>query len=258
MLSVRNLEYRVGKKEILRGITTEFSPGTFHVIVGPNGSGKSTFLKTFSGELKPQHGEVIYDKQDVFSINKTELARKRAVLSQQAELHFPLSVEEIVMMGRYPHFAYKPTPNDHAICSDAMKNMDVEDLIDRDYLTLSGGEKQRVQFARVLAQLSGNGSEFQKYLFLDEAVSHLDLKHQHQLLNIAKAICSQGAVVIAILHDLNLSINYADRIVFMKQGKIVYDLGEGDSISSSIIKDVFDVDARIISPGNGHKPIVVF
>ena len=142
MLSVNNISYQVGKKTIINGITTTFEPGLFHVIVGPNGSGKSTFLKIFSGELKPQAGKVLYDEKDVFQIDKTTLAKRRAVMSQQPELHFPLTVAEIVMFGRYPHFTYKPSKNDESICRSAMEKMEVWHLAERDYLTLSGGEKQ--------------------------------------------------------------------------------------------------------------------
>src|SRR5262245_46569540 len=129
MLSVTDISYRAGRKEILKNITTSFEPGVFHVIAGPNGSGKSSFLKVFSGEVKPQQGSVLYDGEDVFHIGKTAIAKRRAVMSQQPELHFPLAVSEIVMMGRYPHFVYKPSKHDEAICFDAMKKMEVDDLV---------------------------------------------------------------------------------------------------------------------------------
>lgn len=257
MLSLTDIKYHVGKKEILNGISTDFEPGLFHVIVGPNGSGKSTFLKVFSGELKPQHGNVLYDAKNIFHLAKTTLAKRRAVMSQQPELYFPLTVSEIVMMGRYPHFTYKPSKNDEAICLMAMKKMEVEDLIERDYLTLSGGEKQRVQFARVLSQVWESESGERKFLFLDEAVSHLDLKHQHQLLQIAKEFCRREATVIAILHDLNLAITYADRILFMKQGKVIHELPGINDITPAIIKEVFDVDTKIFYTDT-NKPVVVF
>src|SRR5262245_16300086 len=108
MLRAENIFYGVGSKKILQGITTSFEPGLFHVIVGPNGSGKSTFLKVFSGELKPQQGTVSYNGENILHINKNDLARQRAVMSQQPELHFPLIVSEVVMMGRYPHFDFRP------------------------------------------------------------------------------------------------------------------------------------------------------
>jgi iron complex transport system ATP-binding protein len=257
MLSVRDVKFHAGSKEILKGITTTFEPGLFHVIVGPNGSGKSTFLKIFSGEQKPQQGKVLYDEQDVFAINKTALARRRAVMSQQPELHFPLTVAEIVMFGRYPHFTYKPSKKDELICRQALEIMEVASLMQRDYLTLSGGEKQRVQFARILAQVWEAEEGEKKYLMLDEAISHLDLKHQHQLLKMAKDFCSRQATVIAILHDLNLAMHYADRILFMKDGRIVHELLKTGDLTPDIIREVFEVESGILYTDSG-KPVLVF
>jgi iron complex transport system ATP-binding protein len=257
MIKAENIHWGVGRKRILQGITTIFTEGLFHVILGPNGSGKSTFLKVFSGELKPKEGNILYDGQDVFRMDKTALAKQRAVMSQQPELNFPLAVSEVVMMGRYPHFDYAPSKLDEEICMQAMNKMDVDHLIERDFLTLSGGEKQRVQFARVLSQVWDPESKGRKFLFLDEAVSHLDLKHQHQLLRIAKEFCGAQSTVIAILHDINLSLTYADRILFMKQGQIVYDVNKLSDVSTDIIRDVFDVSSTILHLDN-HKPVVVF
>jgi iron complex transport system ATP-binding protein len=257
MLSIEDIKYNAGNKEIIKGINTVFEPGLFHVIVGPNGSGKSTFLKIFSGELKPQRGKVLYDGQDVFSLDKTTVARRRAVMSQLPELQFPLSVGEIVMFGRYPHFTYKPSKNDELICNKAMDKMEISAMTDRDYLTLSGGEKQRTQFARVLAQIWEAEQGEKKFLFLDEAISHLDLRHQHQLLQIAREFCGRQSTVIAILHDLNLAMQYADRILFMKEGRIVYELPKDGELTPAMIRDVFEVDVTILYTDSG-KPVLVF
>jgi iron complex transport system ATP-binding protein len=258
MLSVKGITYQVGKKSILNGITTEFSKGQFHVIVGPNGSGKSTFLKIFSGELKPSSGEVIYDDEVIHTTQKLKLAKKRAVMSQQPELHFPLAVSEVVMMGRYPHFNFKPSSTDIAICKEAMQKTEVEEFADRNYLTLSGGEQQRVQFARVLSQIWETNNNDHKYLFLDEVVSHLDLKHQQQVLQIAKTLCENNVTVICILHDLNLALRYADRILFMKDGAICHEFIKGQTLSPEIIKEVFEVNVSILHDENSATPLLIF
>jgi len=257
MLSTKDISYRAGGKQILQGITVRFASGLFHVIVGPNGSGKSTFLKIFSGQLKPQEGTVSYNGKNVFQIDKTELARRRAVMSQEPEIHFPLTVSEVVMMGRYPHFDFRPGKYDEHICRYAMMLADVVEFAERDYMTLSGGEKQRVHFARVLAQIGNEGMD-DKFLFLDEAVSHLDLKHQQQLLQTTKKFCDKTFTAVVILHDINLSLRYADRILFMKDGRIVYETSNCSTLTPDIIKDVFDVDARIIHPKDSDRPVVVF
>jgi iron complex transport system ATP-binding protein len=138
-----------------------------------------------------------------------------------------------------------------------MRKMDVEEFMDRDYLTLSGGEKQRVQFARVLAQIGELNTNETKYLFLDEAVSHLDLKHQQKLLDVTKELCRKGVLVICILHDLNLAFSYADRILFMKDGNIAYETFDCSEINTDTIKNIFDVEVKLLQREN-QKPVIVF
>ena len=112
MLKTKNISYSIGKKQILKNISADFAPGEFSMIVGPNGSGKSTFLRIFSGEINQFNGEVLYGEKNIHAITKEQLATYRAVMSQQTELGFPLTVEEVVMMGRYPHFTFNPGKKD--------------------------------------------------------------------------------------------------------------------------------------------------
>src|SRR5260221_4331598 len=206
MLNIENLVCKIGRKSIVDGVSLSFEPGRLHVIVGPNGSGKSTLLKAFSGEWTPTAGAITYDGTNLNQLDKISLARRRAVMTQLPELHFPLSVDEIVMMGRYPHFSFRPTPNDRAICEQVMLHMSIQSLSGRDYLTLSGGERQRVQFARALAQIWEAPPTGSRYLFLDEPVSSLDIHYQHQLLQLARDLVKANIVLIAILHALNLAL----------------------------------------------------
>lgn len=258
MLEARGIRHAIGGKTILDGIDASFAPGMFHVIVGPNGSGKSTFLKVFSGETKPTAGEVRYDGHDVFGMDRKEVARMRAVMSQNPELHFPLRVYDIVMMGRYPHFGLVHSKHDEAIVAKAMASAGVTEFSERDYLTLSGGEQQRVQFARALAQIWESPVGHARFLFLDEAVSHLDLKYQHQVLGLARGLTKEGVTVIAILHDLNHALTYGDRILFMKRGRIAHDVQGGHGLDAGMIKEVFDVEARVVDTGMAGRPVVIF
>lgn len=258
MLKVQNVHYNIGLKKILNGISIDFAPGLFHVILGPNGSGKSTFLKVFSGEIKPAKGSVFYDVKDIFSISKIAVAQKRSVMSQQADLQFPLFAGEIVMMGRYPHFNYKPAANDYAICNTVIDQMQLKDFLDRDFLTLSGGEKQRVQFGRALAQIWEVPKDGCRYLFLDEPVNNLDIHYQHQFLQLAKTFTTRNTVTIAILHDINLAIEYADTISFLKAGNLVSHGLPADIITAEMINDVFNIPVKIIEHPSTKNPLIVY
>lgn len=257
MLSAENISYKVGSKYLLEKSSAQFETGKFHVIMGANGAGKSTLLKLLAGDQNTCSGNVVLFGKDLSRYSKKELATKRSVLSQHYNITFPISVEDIVLMGRYPYFSSIPTSRDISICKEAMQLLDVSGLRERDYNTLSGGEAQKVQMARVLSQIWEAREGEDKLLFLDEPVSHLDIKYQHQLLKAAKKLCIQNTTVIAVLHDINLSIAYADRILFMKQGKIVHDTIEVFKISTEVIREVFDVSSKIVYPAN-HKPVVIF
>ncbi|HEY4150980.1 MAG TPA: heme ABC transporter ATP-binding protein [Chitinophagaceae bacterium] len=258
MLSVENIVHRIGSKQILNGISTVFEPGLFHVIVGPNGSGKSTFLKIFSGEQRPTEGRVLYDGSDVFQLSKLFVAQRRAVMSQQPELHFPLTVAEVVMMGRYPHFTYRPSRRDESICREVIGKMEISPFLQRDYLTLSGGEKQRVQFARALAQLWEPPAKGSRYLLLDEPISSLDIHYQHQFLQIARQLTEEKIVLVAVLHDINLAIQYADSILFMKEGRQVAKGHPATIVTTELIKDVFNIPVVLIENPVLQKPLVVY
>jgi len=258
MLSIKNISYSVGRKEIVKDISVDFLPGEFTMILGPNGSGKSTFLKLFSGELKAKEGSISYSDKKLTGIKKEELAKVRAVMSQQPELGFPLSVEEVVMMGRYPHFTFNPGMHDENICNEVIMQMKIENLKDRNYLTLSGGEKQRVQFARVLAQIWDMPSDGHRYLFLDEPLTNLDINYQQEFLTIARSLTKTDTVLVAVMHDINLAVQYADKLIFLKDGEMVSYGDPLDILSEDLIKNVFNVDTRIIQNPITGLPLMVY
>src|SRR5436190_10546335 len=173
MLEASNITFRVGNKELISDVSLSFEPGKLHLIIGPNGAGKSTLIKVLARLLRPQLGSVAYEGADVSASREVDLAKHRAVLSQAVEVAFPLSVREVVMMGRYPHFGGHPGPRDEEIVDEMMQFFDVTEFKDRDYQTLSGGERQRVNFARVLAQVwhgspvesNGSSSVASRFLF---------------------------------------------------------------------------------------------
>jgi iron complex transport system ATP-binding protein len=258
MVRAEGISFSIGKKQLLKPTTLSFEEGKFHVIMGANGAGKSTLLKILSGDQEPTEGRVYVEEKLLSSYSKKELALKRAVLSQHYHLAFPITVNEIVLMGRYPFFNVNPSAKDRIICGKAMALMEVEDFAERDYTTLSGGEAQKVQMSRVLSQIWNEGGEERKVLFLDEPVSHLDVKYQYQLMRIAKEFCQQNTMVIAILHDINLAISFADRILFMKEGEVKHIVENAIHITSAIIEDTFGVSSVILHNEKHPKPIVIF
>lgn len=258
MVKAENVLYKVGKKTLLHSTCAQFEAGKFHVIMGANGAGKSTFLKTLSGNLPPTGGHVWIEEKRIEQYAHKQLALKRAVLSQQYHLSFPIPVFDVVMMGRYPHYTNTPSHTDKNICHQALDLMQMTSFADRDYTTLSGGEAQKVQMSRVLAQIWNEDKMENKILFLDEPVSSLDVKYQYQLMKIAKDGCQQNTTVIAVLHDINLAIAFADRILFMKEGSLTHDMQNVANISPSLIQEIFGIQSSIVQVPHHDKPIVVF
>ncbi|POY36230.1 heme ABC transporter ATP-binding protein [Solitalea longa] len=256
MLKLENLRFSIGGNEIIKGVSGEFEPGKLSMIIGPNGSGKSTLLKMMSGTLTPTMGTVWLGDSVLKKQSEKKLAKYRAVLSQQTDMPFPLTVEEVVMMGRYPHFHYKASVKDVEICHLALERLQMKSFANRNYLTLSGGEQQRVHFARVLAQIWEPPKQGLRYLFLDEPITSLDLGYQHEFLKIAKEIALENTVVVAIIHDLNLAMQYADYLVAIKAGRIVSEGRPGVALTEKLMLDLYGVPARIIYPQEVDFPIV--
>lgn len=259
MLTAKNISVTLGEKVILHNLSVTLEPGLLHVILGPNGAGKTTLLKTLGGEINHYQGTVYYTNEDLKKISVKKLATQRAVLSQQVELNFPLTVEEVVMMGRYPHFDTHPTKKDYSICQDVLNELEISSFKGQNYLTLSGGEKQRVQFARILAQIwEPPANQGCRYLFLDEPLHSLDINFQHELLKKAKSLLKSPIVVVAIIHDLNLAFQYGDNLLLLKNGQLV---AEGNPVSiaqKKVLEDSFGMSPTfLINPLTGG-PLVVF
>jgi len=255
MVEVKGVTYRVGGPNgprILDDVTARFEACKFNVILGPNGAGKSTLLRVATGLLRPSAGEVRYGDRPVTAFGADELARTRAVLSQHVELAFPLRAEEVVLMGRYPHYGAAPTSRDREIVSRALEIVGMTEKRRQPYPTLSGGEQQKVQLARVLAQIWNlDDSHEHKYLFLDEPTSSLDVHYQLHLLDVARDLLAHNCTVIAVLHDLNVAFQYGEHLFVIDGGRIAYETSDASAISAELIERVFRVRATRLGE-DGH------
>ena len=219
MLFVDNLSYVAGGRFLLREVSFVLKPGELLAVVGPNGAGKSTLLKLLIGDLTPSAGSVVLDEFLLSRWSALEQAKRRAVLPQESSLSFPFSVSEVALMGRNPHGG--TSANDRRISEAALERTGSFGLAHREYPTLSGGEKQRVQLSRVLSQIWEAPETGNRYLFLDEPTNNLDLAHQHHSLGVAKGFAREGTGVLVVLHDLNLAAQYADRVLILCRGGMV-------------------------------------
>lgn len=254
MISVKNLRYSIGKKRLVDGLNFEVCPGELMAIVGANGAGKSTLLKLLCKELNFESGEILIRGQPLRKYNQNAMAKFRAVLSQQTTLSVSFKVYELVTMGRYPHFNNHPDNYDLDIIQRAMEETGVSQFSQRDYSTLSGGEQQRVQLARVIAQIYDQPGGI---LFLDEPTNGLDLRYQQQILGLARSLADRGYCVVSVLHDVNIAARYADKVLMMKKGKTVAFGAPSDVINCENIHQAFNIHVKLIQDDEFRCPFVV-
>jgi iron complex transport system ATP-binding protein len=254
VIKATSLTYRLGPKSLLQNVSLSARPGEVLGIIGANGAGKSTLLKLLSSDLKPSAGEVIFEGKKLAQWPAAALARRRAVLTQQHTLVLAFEVRELVLLGRYPHFGGQPTAHDHAIVAAALDLVGLRHLAGREYPTLSGGEQQRAQLARVLAQVweAENG-----FLLLDEPLTGLDLRHQHQTLAVARQLARRGFGVIAVLHDLNLAAQYADQVLLLHQGRAVASGPPAEVLTPDYIHLGFGVEVELLTHPSLGCPLIV-
>jgi iron complex transport system ATP-binding protein len=258
MLEANNVTFKVGNRELISDVSVKFAPGQLHLIIGPNGAGKSTLIKVLARSLRPQAGSVKYEGSDVSSSIESELAKRRAVLSQAVEVAFPLTVREVVMMGRYPHFGGRPGPVDEKIVDELMDFFDVTEFRARNYQTLSGGERQRVNFARVLSQLRISDHDKPaltensqilscRYLFLDEPLTFLDIHHQIEFMKKVREFASAlDVVTVGVVHDLNLAARFADQLVVLNDGRVEASGTASEVLTPDLIRRVFEVEPTFV------------
>jgi iron complex transport system ATP-binding protein len=254
MLTVENVSYKAGSRALVKDVSFAIHPGEILVILGANGAGKSTLLRLLSGEKVPSGGWVSLSGKSLCSYPAKELAWKRAILNQQNIINMDFLAREIVQMGRYPHYRNQPTEKDWDIIREVMAITGTTALADRNFLTLSGGEQQRIHLARVLVQIWDTPNAL---LLLDEPVSGMDIQYQQQTLSLANMLARKGFMVIAILHDINLAAQYADRVLLLKNGRKWYYGAPAEVLNAKSIYDVFETESDVFTNPNTLKQLII-
>lgn len=258
MLAARNIGVRIDGRWLLRDVTVALHPGELTVVLGPNGAGKSTLLGVLAGERSPSAGTVQFAGRPLRAWSARALARRRAVLPQTSSLQFSFTVEEVVALGRNPYHGTADAGADRAAVAAAMAETDVTALRDRLIPTLSGGERQRVHLARCLAQLDGPmADDGPKALLLDEPTAGLDPAHQHRLMDASRRFAAGGALVLAIVHDLNLAAQYADRLLILDGGRLAFDGGPAEGLTPERLARVFEIGTRVLQDPLTGTPVIV-
>ena len=253
MLQIQNISVNIHSKSILTDVSFDVDEGEMVALCGPNGAGKSTLLRVISGELKQTTGSVALKDTAIEQWKPLKLAQMRAKLSQESVLTFAFLAQEVVEMGRFP---YHDAVNSTEVVESCMRQVGIEHLAHRQYTSLSGGEKQRVHLARVLAQLHSDKSET-KLMLLDEPTSALDVLHQEVVLELAHKLAKErNYTVIVVLHDLNLAAAWADRIVLLKDGMYRYDDVPHRVLTPQIIKEVYGIDSLVLTHPQTGRPII--
>jgi iron complex transport system ATP-binding protein len=243
---------RYGTAEVLAGIIATFQPGELAAIVGPNGAGKSTLIGIMAGLRHGYSGRCSYRSRDIRAWNRRAFARHVSFVPQSLKIDFPFTAEQVVTMGRTPYGGgLFETDEDREAVEQAMGTTDTLAFRTRDFRSLSGGERQRVIIASALAQSP-------ETLLLDEPTTFLDLKHQVETYRLLRNLARGGMLAIAITHDLNLALTYADRALMLHQGRLVADGAPHDILTADRIQEVFGVTAYLRNGTDHSRPWIVY
>ena len=251
MLEIKKVSYQAQSlKWLVRNISLAIPAGQFLCIVGPNGAGKSTLLRMISNELVPTEGFIRLRQRNLGDYDPTELAQLRAYLAQKREMAFPFRALQIVLLGRHPYLqGRKESSHDVLFAQQQLQRLQSSHLAERVYLTLSGGESTRVDMARVLSQEP-------ELLLLDEPTNHLDPYYQLELLELCRSLVNEQKTIIAVMHDLNLVAQYADRVVLLSEGRLVLQGQPNEVFQREPLREIYGVDFDIWQNSQGRLHIM--
>ena len=261
MLRATDVSFKYGAQAVLRGVSVDVGDEGFVGIIGPNGSGKTTLLKVLAGTLRPASGRMVLDDADVSEVPRAALARRMAVVAQETHLAFDYSVLEVVLMGRYPHLGpfQIEGPADIAIAREALAATGTDNLEDRQFSTLSGGEKQRVIIASALAQVrKAEGGARGTFLLLDEPTAALDLAYQLEIAALLREIQQRIPIGIVVsTHDLNFAAGLCRTVVMLREGSVIAAGSTEDVLTRENIRQLYGVEADVHHhAGAGHLVVV--
>ena len=249
-LSGVDLRKWYGQREVVRGVSPEVNQGEIVGLLGPNGAGKSTLMRLLSGDLDPDSGRVVFGGRELREWSLIDLSRRRSVLLQENQLLFPFTVHQVVEMGRAPWRRTELEEEDPAAIAEAIDAADVSHLGARRVPSLSGGERARTAFARVMAGRTG-------MLMLDEPTAALDLGHQEAVLGLARERAAAGDAVLVVLHDLNLASAYSDRIALLRDGRLVVCGEPAEVLEAETLSEVYHTPVEVIHhPQTGHRIVL--
>lgn len=252
-ISTRNLNISYGNLDIVKDLNLDIPKGKITTIIGSNGCGKSTILKTIARIIQPKSGDILINNINIKQQSPKELAKTMAVLPQSPQAPSGLTVEELISYGRFPHqkgFG-KMKKEDNDIVTWALKSTGMEEFRHRPMEALSGGQRQRAWIAMALAQQTD-------ILILDEPTTYLDLAHQLEVLKLLEELNKkQGTTIVMVIHELNNAARFADHMIGVKKGRVVCEGSAHDVMTKENLKELFNIDAEIVSDPRNNKPVCI-
>lgn len=247
IVTVEQVEYSIDSKTLIKDISISIPTGSFVGIIGPNGSGKSTLLKTIYRSYKASKGCIYLNGKDINTLSNKKVAKEMAAVVQDHQTSFDLTVMEVMMSGQYAQYSFFSSNEKVSLqrCVEALRIVKMETFKEESFLTLSGGEKQRVMIASALARNPD-------IIVLDEPTNHLDISYQYMIMEL---LSKQDITILMAIHDLNLAKRYCDYIYVLDHGHLVSGGACNDVLTTTLIRDVFKMEASIYEDDNGQEMI---
>ena len=240
MIEVKNLSYHIGQSPILKNINLTIPNGGITALVGANGAGKSTLLSLIARLNPIQNGQILLDNYDIATTPPRTIAQNLAILTQDNVIHSRITIQDLLMFGRYPHHQGKIRPLDQEIIDEALVRFELKPFANRFLNELSGGQRQRTLIAMTFCQKTN-------HVLLDEPLNNLDMFHARELMRLLRKLTDELALTtIMVVHDINMAAAYADTIVAMKNGEIVMKGSPEEIITTEHLKNVFGLDVEVL------------